>query len=252
MNIRLLLWLVLMSLASGACTAVSLGALVMTPMMFTSRKVMQDPNAWLFIGAIVVSIFIFLALLALQWILFALKKNQAAFIVSLHPLVAYGIYTAFFGTPTDFSGRYNTLSSEQVWPTQVVRFQVHAPNLSSDAGLHVYLHTPMDTTGPFGTPLRPVSGGNWELTTVLPRQHYLYMYNLGDWRHQALQHDGHPRHNTWLQLKSDTTMYDTIPGWLDQPPPPRHVSPLNWDHGDTVNTGKEVLPVDYENTEEAP
>jgi len=55
-----------MSLASGACNAVSLGALVMTPMMFTSRKVVQDPNAWLFIGAIVVSIFIFLALLALQ------------------------------------------------------------------------------------------------------------------------------------------------------------------------------------------
>gem|GEM_PF-5414811 len=37
------------------------------------------------------------------------------------------------------------------------------------------------------------------------------MYNLGDWRQQALQHDGHPRHNTWLQLKADTTMYDTIP-----------------------------------------
>gem|GEM_PF-4307710 len=179
MNIRLLLWVVLMSLASGACNAVSLGALVMTPMMFTSRKVVQDPNAWLFIGAIVVSIFIFLALLALQWILFALKKNQAAFIVSLHPLVAYGIYTAFFCPPTDFSGRYNTLSSEQVWPTQVVRFQVHAPNLSPAGPARLPAHS----HGHYRTLWHssPTSKwGNWELTTVLPRQNYLYMYNLGD------------------------------------------------------------------------
>lgn len=93
MRIRLAIWLVLMSMASAACATVCFGGLVMSPMIFTSRKVFEDPKAWLFIGGIAVAMLVFLALIALQWILFALKKNRGALIVSLHPILPWIFYT---------------------------------------------------------------------------------------------------------------------------------------------------------------
>ena len=254
MRIPLALWLALMTLASGVCAFVALGALVMTPMMFTSSKVVKDPNAWLFIGAIASSLVVLLALMVLQWVLYAQKKNRGSFIVSLHPLLAYGIYITYISPPVDFSGRDHTLNSKETWATHVVRFRVHAPDLQPQEELFVYTHYPMDTTGKYGTPLRFVGEGDWELNTVLPKTQYLYMFNLGDWKHQALQPDGQPRHNTSFQLDSDTTLFDTIPGWLSQPPPDRHVVQMQvttYAH-DTLSVIREVIPRHEENTEEAP
>lgn len=254
MKTSLALWLALMTLASGACAFVSFGALVMTPMMFTSRKVMEDPYAWLMIGAVATSLVVILALMVLQWTLYAFKKNRGAFIVSLHPLLAYGIYISYFSPPIDYSGRDHTLNPAEAWATHGVRFRVHAPDLDPQAKLFVYTHYPMDTTGTYGTPLRFVGEGDWELHTVLPKTQYLYMFNLGDWKHQALQPGGQPRHNTTLQLESDTTLYDTIPGWLNQPPPARHLAQKQvptYDR-DSVSVVREVLPQHEENTEESP
>lgn len=221
-----------MTLASLPCLFMSFGALAMSPMIFTSQKALEDPQSWLLIGALVAVFLLMLGLLALMWLSFAFKWRKLAFASSLHPLLFATFYIVFLGgwrpNMDDSFDLPSELMVDQIHFN--LTFHLHAPNLDPATDLHVYTHRKMDTTGEFGVPMRHLGDGDWAVTMSLPSMNYLYMYNLGDWFHQATHPDGTPRHNTPLELNRDTTIGDTIYEWLDQAPPARHLSPLTFSH----------------------
>ena len=87
MRIALALWLVLATCADLVVGFFTLGALAMSPMMFTSAEVLGDPKAWGLIGSLVLALGVLGVGLVLQWLFFALKKPVAAVVFSVAPFV---------------------------------------------------------------------------------------------------------------------------------------------------------------------
>ena len=82
-----MIWLIGVTLLEGVMALLLVGAIVMSPMMFTSEEAFRDPTKWL----LILSLFVLMGLLgtvtALQWYWFSAKKRRAAFLISCLPVL---------------------------------------------------------------------------------------------------------------------------------------------------------------------
>ena len=125
----LFLWLTFTSLAWGATGLLTLGALAMTPMIFTSRKAVEDPQSWLFIGGLMVLVALIGSGLVLQWVFFGIKKDRLAGWLGAIPVVVFGLLTKSIFLPISLNSddfTHHTLEPS-AFPNHEVTVQVTAP-----------------------------------------------------------------------------------------------------------------------------
>ena len=100
--------------------------------------------------------------------------------------------------------------------SHILRFRVVAPGLSADSSLCV-AGSP-SVWGPWrpnGLALHYAGNETWEGEASLNPQTLEYKFTLADWRHEALDDQGHKRPNATLALTSDVLVEDTVRGWSD-------------------------------------
>ena len=100
--------------------------------------------------------------------------------------------------------------------SHLLRFRVVAPGLSADSSLCV-AGSP-SVWGPWrpnGLALHYAGNETWEGEASLSPQTLEYKFTLADWRHEALDDQGHKRPNATLALTSDVLVEDTVRGWSD-------------------------------------
>lgn len=87
MRALLLIWLIAATLLEGVLALLLVGAIVMSPMLFTSEEAFRDPTNWL----LIISLFVLMGMLgtviALQWYFFSVQKRRAAFLLSFLPVL---------------------------------------------------------------------------------------------------------------------------------------------------------------------
>lgn len=254
----LFLWLAFTSLAWGATGLLTLGALAMTPMIFTSRKAVEEPQSWWFIGGWMVLVALIGSGLVLQWVFFSIKKDRLAGWMGAIPVVVFGLLTKSMFLPWGWNSddfTHHTLEPS-AFPNHEVTLQVHCPNLEDDATLHVCIYPFIEGESELGLPMQWMGEGRWDVTFRYPTTPFVFNYNLGDRKHAAMVNNGTRRPNVGIDLVSDTLLFDTIPGWLDMAPTRPHLSGVRLDllnhtrrHTTPLATG---LDTTFDNTAEAP
>lgn len=254
----LLFWLLCTSLAWGAAGLLALGALAMTPMIFTSQKAVEDPQSWMFIGGLLVLNGIIVAGLALQWVFFGIKKDRLAGWIGAIPLLGFALLTDsdfLPWSPIEDEYTHHTLEPS-AFPNHEVSVQVHCPDLEDDAALHLCIYPYIEGESELGLPMQKLDESRWEVTFRYPATHFVFNYNLGDRKHAAMINSGTRRPNVGIDLASDTLLLDTIPGWLDMAPTQPHFSGIRLDmlnHTSRHATISTAPPdTTFENTMEEP
>ena len=254
----LLIWLLCTSLAWGAAGLLALGALAMTPMIFTSQKAVEDPQSWMFIGGLLVLNGLILSGLVLQWVFFAIKKDRLAGWIGAIPLLGFALLTDSDYLPwAPYADEYTHHTLEPTeFPNHEVSIQVHCPDLEDDAALHLCIYPYIEGESELGLPMQKLDGSRWEVTFRYPTTHFVFNYNLGDRKHAAMVKNGTRRPNVGIDLASDTLLLDTIPGWLDMAPTSPHLSGTRLDllnrHRPFAPEAKAVADSAFENTAEDP
>ena len=82
------LWLVVATVLDGVAAFVLFGAMAMSPMAFASKDLYMNPGFWMILGLMLFALVALGALMAIQWILFFVKKVKLALRTSLVPIVA--------------------------------------------------------------------------------------------------------------------------------------------------------------------
>ena len=254
----LFLWLAFTSLAWGATGLLTLGALAMTPMIFTSRKAVEDPQAWWFIGGLMVLVALIGSGLVLQWIFFSIKKDRLAGWLGAIPVVVFGLLTKsmFLLMSMDSDDFTHRTLEPSAFPNHEVTVQVHCPHLDDDATLHLCIYPFIEGESEMGLPMQRLGEGRWDVTFRYPTTPFVFNYNLGDRKQAAMVNNGTRRPNVSIDLVSDTLLLDTIPGWLDMAPTRPHLSGvrldlLNHTRRHTTALATE-LDTTFENTAEDP
>ena len=254
----LFLWLAFTSLAWGATGLLTLGALAMTPMIFTSRKAVEDPQSWWFIGGLLVLVALIGSGLVLQWVFFSIKKDRLAGWLGAIPVVVFGLLTKSMFLPMGmYSDEFTHHTLEPTaFPNHEVTVQVHCPDLDDDVTLHLCIYPFIEGESELGLPMQRLGEGRWDVTFRYPTTPFVFNYNLGDRRRAAMVNNGTRRPNVSIDLVSDTLLLDTIPGWLDMAPTRPHLSGVRLDHLNHTRLQTPPLAAEldttFENTAEAP
>ena len=119
----------------------TLGALAMTPMIFTSRKAVEDPQSWWFIGGLL-SRCAHRLRTRFAMGLFQHQKDRLAGWLGAIPVVVFGLLTKSMFLPMsmysdDFT--HHTLEPT-AFPNHEVTVRVHCPHLDDDATLHLCIY----------------------------------------------------------------------------------------------------------------
>lgn len=228
MNNRLgsALWLVVTSAAWVFTALLAAGALVMSPMIFTSQKVVQDPWAWGFIAGIFGLLAVSVLGLVLQWVLFAIKRERWAVGIGALPVIAL-LFLSRANQPS-FIGQNSAYDQMTVAPTTEnnhrVRIQTHCPGLDDSASLHLTVYPFLEGAPEDGLPMAPLGNSNWEVEFMYPTGHVVLNYRLDDQHRSAAWLGGAQRPNIVVDVQSDTLLLDTVAGWMDALPPPVHLA----------------------------
>ena len=89
-----MIWLIGVTLLEGVMALLLVGAIVMSPMMFTSEEAFRDPTKWLLILILFVLMGLLGTVTALQWYFFSAKKTTRRFPHFLSARARGGVFGA--------------------------------------------------------------------------------------------------------------------------------------------------------------